>query len=110
MWQQNTNLFYLGTQDQFYAFNMFDAQAWYARDVMTEVITVPPLAEREANIQLRLERLAALPDHNSEADFQTDYLRELIAATDYPPFNLGAVTQLFKDWMHHKETDILASR
>ncbi|TFC29328.1 NAD(P)/FAD-dependent oxidoreductase [Cryobacterium sp. TMT1-3] len=110
VWQQNTNLFYLGAQDQYYTFNMFDAQAWYARDVMTGVIALPSIAEREANIQLWIERLAALPDHNAEADFQTDYLRELIAATDYPPFDLDAVSQLFKDWMHHKETDILGYR
>ncbi|MEM8647821.1 MAG: NAD(P)/FAD-dependent oxidoreductase, partial [Pseudomonadota bacterium] len=30
----NPKLFYLGMQDQWYTFNMFDAQAWYARDVM----------------------------------------------------------------------------
>lgn len=110
VWQQNTNLFYLGAQDQYYTFNMFDAQAWYARDVMTGAIALPSLAERQANIRLWIERLAALPDHNAEADFQTDYLRELIAATDYPPFDLDAVSQLFKDWMHHKETDILGYR
>jgi len=34
VWQQNTNLFYLGAQDQYYTFNMFDAQAWFARDVI----------------------------------------------------------------------------
>ena len=110
VWQQNTNLFYLGAQDQYYTFNMFDAQAWFARDVMTGRINLPSLAEREADIQHWLQRLAALPDHDAEADFQTDYLRELIAATDYPPFDLDAVCQLFKDWMHHKHDDILGYR
>ncbi|MGO2540485.1 MAG: NAD(P)-binding domain-containing protein [Specibacter sp.] len=110
VWQQNTNLFYLGAQDQYYTFNMFDAQAWYVRDVMTGAIELPTPAKRDADIQLWLERQAALPDHNAEADFQSDYLRELIAATDYPPFDLDAVSQLFKDWMHHKETDILGYR
>jgi len=110
VWQQNTNLFYLGAQDQYYTFNMFDAQAWFARDVMTGTIELPSLAEREADVQLWLERQGALPDHNSEADFQSDYLRELIEATNYPPFDLDAVSQLFKDWMGHKETDILGYR
>lgn len=110
VWQQNTNLFYLGAQDQYYTFNMFDAQAWFARDVMTGKIELPQLEEREADIALWCERQAALPDHNAEADFQSDYLRELIDATDYPPFDLDAVAQLFKDWMHHKETDILGYR
>lgn len=110
VWQQNTNLFYLGAQDQYYTFNMFDAQAWFVRDVMTGKIVLPSLQEREADITLWRERQAALPDHNAEADFQSDYLRELIAATDYPPFDLDAVSTLLKDWMRHKETDILGYR
>ena len=30
-WENNPKMMYLGMQDQFYTFNMFDAQAWYAR-------------------------------------------------------------------------------
>ena len=89
---------------------MFDAQAWFARDVMTGAIEMPSPAQREADIQLWLERQSGLTDHDAEADFQTDYLRELIEATDYPAFDLDAVSQLFKDWMHNKHTDILGYR
>ena len=110
VWQQNTNLFYLGAQDQYYTFNMFDAQAWFARDVMTGKIELPQLADREADIQLWLERQLVLQDHDAEADYQSDYLRELIAATDYPSFDLDAVSQLFKDWMRNKHDDILGYR
>jgi trimethylamine monooxygenase len=110
VWQQNTNLFYLGAQDQYYTFNMFDAQAWFARDVMTGVIELPDYDKREADIELWLERQAALPDHDAEAEFQTDYVRELHEATDYPSFDLDAVCQLFKDWMHNKHVDILGYR
>ena len=31
-WLTNPDLMYLGMQDQYYTFTMFDAQAWYARD------------------------------------------------------------------------------
>jgi trimethylamine monooxygenase len=110
VWQQNTNLFYLGAQDQYYTFNMFDAQAWFARDVMTGLIELPSRQAREADIQLWIERQAALPSHDAEADFQSDYLRELIAATDYPSFDLDAVSELFKAWMHNKHVDILGYR
>lgn len=110
VWQQNTNLFYLGAQDQYYTFNMFDAQAWFARDVMTGAVELPSPEAREADIERWLGLQAALLDHNAEADFQSAYLRELIAATDYPPFDLAAVSQLFKDWMGHKVTDILGYR
>lgn len=110
VWQQNTNLFYLGAQDQYYTFNMFDSQAWFARDVMTGKITLPAEDERAADIQSWLDAQAALADHDAEADFQTDYVRELINATDYPQFDLDAVSTLFKDWMRHKSEDILGYR
>ncbi|TGV57612.1 NAD(P)/FAD-dependent oxidoreductase, partial [Mesorhizobium sp. M2D.F.Ca.ET.160.01.1.1] len=37
----NPALFYLGMQDQWYTFNMFDAQAWWARDVILCRIKLP---------------------------------------------------------------------
>ena len=60
VWQQNTNLFYLGAQDQYYTFNMFDAQAWFARDVMVGKIELPSAADRSADISHWLERQNAL--------------------------------------------------
>ena len=36
VWVHNPKLFYLGMQDQWYTFNMFDAQAWWVRDVILE--------------------------------------------------------------------------
>ncbi|NMR28490.1 NAD(P)-binding domain-containing protein [Crystallibacter degradans] len=110
VWQDNINLFYLGAQDQYYTFNMFDAQAWFARDVMLGRIELPAAKERAADIQAWLERQDALPDHDAEADYQTDYLRELIALTDYPAFDLDTVSALFKQWMKDKEDDILGYR
>jgi len=110
IWQDNTNLFYLGAQDQYYTFNMFDAQAWFARDVILGRIELPDEKERAADIQAWLERQDALPDHDAEADYQTDYLRELIALTDYPEFDLDTVSALFKQWMKDKEDDILGYR
>ena len=38
VWQNNHKLMYLGMQDQFHTFNMFDCQAWFARDVIMEKI------------------------------------------------------------------------
>jgi trimethylamine monooxygenase len=110
VWQDNTNLFYLGAQDQYYTFNMFDAQAWYARDVMLGRIEMPSAGERAEDIQAWLDLQDALISHDAEADYQTDYLRELIALTDYPEFDLDAVSALFKQWMRDKQADILGYR
>ncbi|HSL36151.1 MAG TPA: NAD(P)/FAD-dependent oxidoreductase, partial [Arthrobacter sp.] len=110
VWQDNTNLFYLGAQDQYYTFNMFDAQAWFARDVMLGRIELADAAERAADITVWLERQAALASHDAEADYQTDYLRDLIALTDYPEFDLDTVSALFKRWMRDKQDNILGYR
>ena len=44
---------YLGMQDQWYTFNMFDAQAWYARDVILEKINLPSLSEMQIHTLAR---------------------------------------------------------
>ncbi|MDH3389397.1 MAG: NAD(P)/FAD-dependent oxidoreductase, partial [Gammaproteobacteria bacterium] len=41
VWTPNPRLMYLGMQDQWYTFNMFDAQAWYARDVIMGRLDLP---------------------------------------------------------------------
>lgn len=89
---------------------MFDAQAWFARDVMLGRIGLPSAKEREADIRLWLGRQDALESHDAEADFQTEYVRELISLTDYPMFDLDTVSSLFKAWMKEKEEDILGYR
>ena len=41
VWVNNPKLFYVGMQDQWFTFNMFDAQAWWVRDVIMGRIAVP---------------------------------------------------------------------
>lgn len=110
VWDENTNLFYLGMQDQYFTFNMFDAQAWLARDMMMGRFDLPAAAERTADIDEWLQAQDRLDSHGDEVDFQTNYLRELIADTDYPSFDLDRVSVLFKQWLADKEADILGYR
>lgn len=42
--------------------------------------------------------------------FQGDYVKELIAATDYPCFDVDAVCELFLLWERHKHEDIMGYR
>jgi trimethylamine monooxygenase len=46
-------LFYLGMQDQWFTFNMFDAQAWFVRDVILGKIDVPDTAVMQADVAQR---------------------------------------------------------
>jgi len=45
----NPKLMYIGMQDQWFTFNMFDAQAWYVRDVILGKIQVPSKDEMQAD-------------------------------------------------------------
>lgn len=104
------NLLYLGMQDQYYTFNMFDAQAWFARDIMQGKIKLPNEEQRNDDIKLWMERSAANKNHDDEVDFQTDYVKDLIAGTNYPSFDLDAVAVLFKQWLKDKDENILEYR
>ena len=101
---------YIGMQDQYYTFNMFDAQAWYARDVVLGRIALPPLADQQADSTQWVAGEEALKDPFEAIDFQTDYVRDLLAATDYPRLDVDHVAALFKEWEHHKVEGILTYR
>ena len=109
-WQDNPKLMYLGMQDQYYTFSMFDAQAWYARDVVLGRIALPSAEEREQDIDNWRSREEQLKDPIEDIDYQTDYTKDLCAPTDYPTFDLDLAAELFKHWEHHKEEDILTYR
>jgi trimethylamine monooxygenase len=109
-WTKNPKLIYLGMQDQYYTFNMFDAQAWYARDVILGKIALPSLEEMNRDIDGWVTREEALEDPFQAIDFQTDYVRDLLADTDYPHLDVDRVAELFKEWEHHKVESILGYR
>jgi trimethylamine monooxygenase len=106
----NPKLIYLGMQDQYYTFNMFDAQAWYARDVVLGRLALPSQAEMDRDIAGWVAREEALENPFQAIDFQTDYMRDLLGATDYPALDVDKVAELFKAWEHHKVEGILSYR
>ena len=110
VWQDNHQLIYLGMQDQFHTFNMFDCQAWYARDVIMGKIKLPSDAEIEADIKKWVAEEESLEDPIQMIDFQTEYTKELHAASDYPAIDFELMRKHFKEWEHHKEEDILTYR
>ncbi|MBH0236418.1 NAD(P)-binding domain-containing protein [Methylobrevis albus] len=109
-WTKNPKLLYIGMQDQFYTFNMFDAQAWYARDVILGKIALPDPAAMEAETLEWRAREEAVTNPEEAIDFQTEYVRDLLAATDYPHLDVDHVAALFKEWEHHKVEGILTYR
>ena len=110
VWEDNTRLFYLGMQDQFYTFNMFDAQAWYARDVILGGIKLPKLDVMRKHSKAWRKREEKLADAEQMICFQGGYVKELLEATDYPSFDVEAVNKTFMEWEHHKMENIMGFR
>lgn len=110
VWVHNPKVFYLGMQDQWYTFNMFDAQAWFVRDVILGRIAAPAKSEMEADVAARVAAEDALQDDFAKIAYQGDYVCELMADTDYPSFDIEAANQAFYQWKKHKKQDIMGFR
>jgi trimethylamine monooxygenase len=110
VWENNPKLFYLGMQDQFYTFNMFDAQAWYVRDVILDRIPLPDKETMKKDSQAWYDREETLETDHDKIWFQGDYVKELIQATDYPAFDVDEVNRTFLLWEHHKAENIMGFR
>lgn len=109
-WEHNPRLIYLGMQDQWYSFNMFDAQAWYARDVILGRIALPDAPRMRAEDLAWRQEEETLETAQQMFEFQGEYIRQLISATDYPDFDIAAVNQTFLQWKHDKYEDIMGYR
>ena len=110
VWNGDPRVFYLGMQDQWYTFNMFDAQAWYARDIIMGRIALPDQKAMEQDVQDRVAAEDALEDDYACIRYQGDYVRELIADTDYPSFDVDAANEAFFQWKKHKKKNIMTFR
>ena len=110
VWQKNPKMYYLGAQDQWFTFNMFDAQAWYVRDLIMGRAKLPPAEQRAAHLKQWRTRFQELDGDADDVQFQADYIRDLIEATDYPMFDLDEVVRIFLAWKQDKKENILTYR
>ncbi len=111
VWVKNPGLFYLGMQDQWYTFNRFDAQAWYARDVILGRLAVPATeAERLADVTARVAKEDQVADGYEAIAYQGAYVQELIDLTDYPSFDIPGSNAAFCAWKKHKVKNIMTFR
>src|SRR5690606_15494914 len=109
-WIDNPKLIYLGMQDQYYTFNMFDAQAWFARDVILGRIPLPDAEVMRADSAEWFARENATTGADEDIDFQAAYVRDLVDRTDYPEFAIEGVAEMFKEWLRDKQAGILDYR
>ena len=110
-WVHNPKLFYVGMQDQWFTFNMFDAQAWWVRDAIMGRIAIPAdKAVLQKDVVDRVAGEDAGQDAHDAIHYQGDYVKELIAETDYPSFDVDGACEAFFEWKEHKKHDIMAFR
>jgi len=110
VWNNNPDMFYLGMQDQWYTFNMFDAQAWWARDAIMGRIKLPDAATMKQDVVDRVAAEDAIEDDYGAVAYQGAYTLELIEETDYPSFNVEAANQAFYEWKKYKKKGIMEFR
>ena len=110
VWEHNPKLMYLGMQDQWFTFNMFDAQAWYARDVIMGRIELPSQLEMHADIDRNRAEEDVGEDDYAAIKFQGKYTMDLMAETDYPYFDTAGAIQAFLEWKGHKKENIMTFR
>lgn len=108
--QDNPDVMYLGMQDQYYTFTMFDAEAWLARDYVLGRVDLPDRETRQRDIEGWQAREDKLDGCFDEIDFQADHIVDMVALTDYPAFDVDLTRDVFKEWEHHKDENICTYR
>ena len=106
----NPKIHYIGMQDQWFTFNMFDAQAWWSRDVIMGKIDLPTQEVMISDVNDRVAREDAGQDDYDAIWYQGDYVKELIDETDYPSFDVEGACKVFKEWKGHKKENIMTFR
>ena len=106
----NPKLFYLGMQDLWYSFNMFDAQAWLTRDIIMDRIQLPSRADMEAANDHWREKEVEIRTDAEAFEYQGEYIKRLIAQTDYPDLDIDNINRIFLQWKKDKKADIMGYR
>jgi trimethylamine monooxygenase len=106
----NGKLLYVSTQDNYYTFTMFDAQAMWAVKLIQGEITLPSQEEQEAEWKPWYEKLQKVNGCHEGSDFQGEYVNYIVKdlGSDYP-YNLD-VGKMFHQWLDHKKENIVTYR
>jgi trimethylamine monooxygenase len=106
----NPRIMFLGMQDQWFTFNMFDAQAWLARDFMLGSFKLEDKAILDEEWKQWRAREETLVGDEANLRFQADYLDALIGLSDYPMYDVEACVQRFLEMEHNKHHNMMTFR
>ena len=109
-WINNPKLMYLGMQDQYYTFTLFDATAWTARDYLLGRTTLPSTEEMRRDHAAWRAREQATTTMMEAIEFQAEHIKDLLAKVDYPKFDLELTLEHFRLWLKQKDQTITGYR
>ena len=69
----NPKVFYMGMQDQFFTFSMFQLQGFFARDVINGKISIPDKEAMQESFEAERELEAKLASDEDMIRFQVGY-------------------------------------
>ncbi len=108
---KNPQLFFIGMQDQWFTFNMFDAQAWYIRDIILGYKKIPDKETMRNNI-IQWQKIEDDLDgtDNASIKFQAEYLKYILEQSNLTRFNIDGVVNCFLEWEENKHKNIMTFR
>ena len=111
VFMDNNKMFYMGMQNQCFSFPLFEAQAFYVRDVILNKICLPEkqkMIERFENE--RKEEIEVGSNPEKMIRFQAKYIKHLNSMTDYPDYDIEKMVNIFMDWGKNKYKDVMTFR
>ncbi|KAJ7377844.1 hypothetical protein OS493_026414 [Desmophyllum pertusum] len=110
LWTESANnkLLYIGMQDQYYTYTMFDAQAKWAVNYITGELKLPDHETMVKDWKKWVARMKELKGCHDDIDFQTDFLLDIAKDANYG-YNLDTAEE-FHVWEKHKQVSILTYR
>jgi len=112
VWQEggNNKLLYVGAQDQYYTYTMFDIEGLWAVKLIEGELSLPNKDEMEKHWKSWVKREKELKGCHDMIDFQSDFVTDLVkdCGSDFP-YDLEH-RQIFYDWSADKKKDVLTYR
>lgn len=93
-------------QDQYYTFSMFSAQAWLARDIILDKISLPSKEDMIKDDQYWKKECDLVNGWKDAIIYQGKYTDDVNKMTDYPDIKTKEIDQLFIDWKENKLTKL----
>lgn len=100
----------LGMQAQYLTNQLYDAQAWWTRDVILGMIKLPNSPAMLIDIELWKADGESQMTNTEKVNFQARYLKDLWKETNCPRFDVNAVEELFKEWELRRQSGTELSR